>query len=197
MNRPAAAACGWSSNSKKAPTPAVVENQLYQLTPLQSTFSIMNIVLVRGQPRTVGLKELIQHYIEHRADVVRRRTAFRLRKAQQEAHRIEGLIYAVCDLDEVIRLIRASRTRDEAIEKLLARGFRIRPDHPYAPRIPQRFLNQSAANDARLSRVQAEAIGPAATDSIGRAGNRQAVEEYASCWGRSRNTRRSWPANSA
>lgn len=142
---------------KKGADPRVVENQLYELTPLQSTFSILNIALVHGQPRTLSLKELIQAYIDHRVEVIRRRTAFRLRKAQQEAHRIEGLIYAVCDIEEVIKLIRSSRTREEAIEKLLARSFRIPPDHPYAPRIPQRL--REAGDEVRLSRAQAEAIG--------------------------------------
>ncbi len=144
---------------KKGSDPVVVENQLYELTPLQSNFSILNIALVRGQPRTLGLKDLLQLYIDHRIDVIRRRTAFRLRKAQQEAHRVEGLIYAVCDIDEVIKLIRSSRTRDEAIEKLMVRGFRIAPDHAYAPRIPARFMQRSAAGEIRLTRTQAEAIG--------------------------------------
>jgi DNA gyrase subunit A len=144
---------------KRGTDPAVVENQLYQMTPLQSTFSIINIALVKGQPRTLNLKELLQLYVEHRIEVIRRRTAFKLRKAQQEAHRIEGLIYAVCDIDEVIKLIRSSRTRDEAIEKLMARGFRIPPDHPFAPQIPDRLKAQTADAEIRLSRTQAEAIG--------------------------------------
>jgi len=144
---------------KRGTDPAVVENQLYQQTPLQSTFSIINIALVKGQPRTLGLKQLIELYIEHRIEVIRRRTAYRLRRAQQEAHRIEGLIYAVCDIDEVIKLIRSSRTRDEAIEKLMTRGFRIPADHPYAPQIPRRLMDATADNDARLTRLQAEAIG--------------------------------------
>lgn len=144
---------------KKGADPNVVENQLYSLTPLQSTFSIMNITLVNGQPRTLGLKELIDQYIIHRLDVIRRRTAYRLRKAQQEAHRIEGLIYAVCDIDEVIKLIRESRTREEAIEKLMLRGFRIPNDHPAAPKLPERFLAATADQDARFTRVQAEAVG--------------------------------------
>ncbi len=144
---------------KTGADPATVENQLYSLTPLQSTFSIINIALVNGQPKTLGLKELIQCYIDHRVDVTRRRTAYKLQQAQQEAHRIEGLIYAVCDIDEVIRLIRASKTRDEAIEKLMQRGFRIPADHEYAPQIPQRLLDVSSENDVALTRVQAEAIG--------------------------------------
>ena len=144
---------------KRGADPAVVENQLYQMTPLQTTVSIINIALVKGQPRTLGLKDLLQLFIEHRVEVIRRRTAYRLQQAQHEAHRIEGLIYAVCDIDEVIRLIRSSRTREEAIEKLTSRGFRIPKNHPYAPQIPQRLLDQSAENDIHLSRYQAEAIG--------------------------------------
>jgi DNA gyrase subunit A len=144
---------------KRGADPTVVENQLYSMTPLQSTFSIINIALVRGEPRTLGLLDLIRLFIEHREDVIRRRTNYRLQQAQQEAHRIEGLIYAVCDIDEVIRLIRESRTREEAIEKLMARGFRIPADHPYAPQIPQRLREATAEDDARLTRVQAEAIG--------------------------------------
>ncbi len=145
---------------RKGADPDVVENQLYQLTPLQSTFSIINIALVNGQPQTLGLKDLIRLYVQHRIEVIRRRTAFRLRHAQQNAHRIEGLIYAVCDLDEVIKLIRQSRTREEAIDKLMVRGFRIPANHArFAPRIPERFKARTAAEEVRLSRVQAEAIG--------------------------------------
>ncbi len=144
---------------KRGSDPNVVENQLYSLTPLQSTFSIINIALVRGQPRTLPLKDILGEYIAHRLEVIQRRTAYRLQQAQQDAHRIEGLIYAVCDIDEVIQLIRSSRTRDEAIEKLMQRGFRIPADHPYAPQIPTRLLNASAENEVRLTRVQAEAIG--------------------------------------
>ena len=118
---------------KKAADPSVVENQLYQMTPLQSTFSVINIALVKGQPRTLGVLELLSLFIQHRVVVIRRRTAFRLREALREAHRIEGLIYAVCDIDAIIKLIRGSRTREEAIEKLMARGYRIPEDHAYAP----------------------------------------------------------------
>lgn len=143
---------------KRGASPEAVENQLYALTPLQSTFSMINIALVKGQPRTLTLRQMIDYYLEHRVEVIRRKTAYLLNKAQQEAHRIEGLIYAVCDIDEVIRLIRASTTRDEAIEKLMARGFRIPADHAYAPKIPQRLLDASQ-DDIRLTRVQAEAIG--------------------------------------
>jgi DNA gyrase subunit A len=147
---------------RKDADPNVVLNQLWRFTSLQATFSIMNIALVHRQPRTLGLKELIDHFVHHRKEVITRRTQFLLRRAQQEAHLKEGLIYAVCDIDEVIRLIRTSSTRDEAIEKLMARGFRIPPDHPAAPKIPQRLKDQaanSADGEVALSRAQAEAIG--------------------------------------
>lgn len=147
---------------KKNADAEVVLNQLYRYSSLQTTFSIMNIALVNRQPRTLGLKELIELFIEHRQEVIVRRTRHLLRKAQQEAHIKEGLIYAVCDIDEVIRLIRTSKTRDEAIDRLMARGFRIPADHPAAPTIPQRMLDQAAASPegmVRLSKAQAEAIG--------------------------------------
>lgn len=144
---------------KKGADPAIVENQLYQFTPLQSTFSIINIALVNHQPRTLSLRQMIDCYIEHRVDVIRRRTAHLLKEARKKAHILEGLIYAVCDIDEVIRLIRASSTRDEAIERLMGRRFRIAPDHKYAPRIPRALLDRAGGEGVALTKVQAEAIG--------------------------------------
>ncbi len=143
---------------KKGADPAIVENQLYQFTPLQSTFSIINIALVNHQPRTLSLRQMIDCYIEHRVEVIRRRTAHLLKEARKKAHILEGLIYAVCDIDEVIKLIRASSTRDEAIERLMERRFRIAPDHKYASGIPRRLLDR-AADGVALTKVQAEAIG--------------------------------------
>jgi DNA gyrase subunit A len=121
---------------------------------------MINIALVKRQPRTLGLKELITNFIDHRREVITRRTRFLLRKAQQRGHILEGLIFAVCDIDEVVRLIRSSSTRDEAINKLRQRAFRIAPDHPYAPKIPQRLLDRATADAGTLlSQAQAEAIG--------------------------------------
>jgi DNA gyrase subunit A len=146
---------------KKGADPEVVLNQLYRFSSLQTTFSIMNIALVNRQPRTLGLRELIDLFIDHRKEVITRRTRYLLRQAQQEAHLKEGLIYAVCDIDEVIRLIRTSKTREEAIDRLMARGFRIPADHPAAATIPQRLKDQiaNAGGEVALSRAQAEAIG--------------------------------------
>jgi DNA gyrase subunit A len=148
---------------KKGADPAVVENQLYQYTPLQQTFSIMNIALVNRQPRTLTLKEMLELYIRHREDVIRRRTNHLLREAKKKAHVLEGMIYAVCDIDEVIRIIRASATREEAIQGLMARRFRIPPSHPHAARLPKRLTEMLAAAEPlggiALTRVQAETIG--------------------------------------
>ena len=114
---------------------------------------------MNGQPRTLPLRSLVDLYVDHRKDVIRRRTAYLLRQAKQQAHKLEGLIYAVCDIDEVIRIIRAARTREEAIEGLMARAFRIARTHPYAPKIPQSVIAKTEPDGARLTRVQAEAIG--------------------------------------
>ncbi len=150
---------------KRGADPAVVENQLYQFTPLQITFSIHNIALVNRQPRTLSLIELIRYYIDHRFDVIRRRTSHLLAEARKRAHVLEGMIFAVCDIDDVIRLIRASQTRAEAIDRLIEKRFQIPATHPFAPKIPDRLMKVVRAADARaggggvsLTRVQAETI---------------------------------------
>ncbi len=148
---------------KKGADPAVVENQLYLNTPLQQTFSIINIALVNRQPRTLGLKELIECYIDHRVEVIRRRTQHLLREAKKRAHVLEGMIYAVVDIDEIIALIKSSKTREEAIQKLMQRRYSIPAGHPAAPMIPARLMKMVRDADARggtvLTRVQAETIG--------------------------------------
>ncbi len=152
-------ACRIVIDLKKGAEPEVAINQLWQFTPAQVTVSMINIAIVGRRPRTLGLKELIENFILHRREVIVRRTRHLLKKAQQKAHLLEGEIYAVCDIDEVVRLIRSSKTRDEAIEKLRVRNFRIAADHPYAPQIPQSLLERASGDGVRLSRVQAEAIG--------------------------------------
>jgi DNA gyrase subunit A len=145
---------------KKGADPEVVEKQLYQYTPLESVVSIINIAIDNRRPRTMGLKQLLQCYIDHRKEVIRRRTEFMLREAKKQAHRLEGLIYAVCDIDEVIRLIRSCSTRDEAIDQLMARRFRIAPVGRAAEIVPERLIAASNEGEgAALTRVQAEAIG--------------------------------------
>ena len=115
------------------------------------------------RPVTLGLKELIEHYIDHRVEVVRRRTEHLLREARRKAHLLEGQIYAVVDIDEVIRIIRSSTTREQAIERLMERRYRIPPEHPAAKQVPQRLLDHVAKFErlggVALTRQQAEQIG--------------------------------------
>lgn len=92
----------------------VVLNKLYKYTALQSSFSVNSIALVKGRPMLLNLKDLIANFIEHRMDVVTRRTRFELKKAQERAHILEGLIIAVDNIDEVVKIIRASRTPQDA-----------------------------------------------------------------------------------
>ncbi len=92
----------------------VVLNKLYKMTQMQASFSVNNVALVNGRPRTLNLKDLLQAFIDHRHDVVIRRTQFELRKARERAHILEGLMIAVQNIDEVIAIIRGSETPDEA-----------------------------------------------------------------------------------
>jgi DNA gyrase subunit A len=106
---------------RKDVVPSVVLNKLYKFTELQSSFSVNNVALVDGRPYTLTLKELLTNFIDHRHDVVTRRTKFELRKAEERAHILEGLIIAVDNIDEVIAIIRGSKTPDEARKGLMDR----------------------------------------------------------------------------
>jgi DNA gyrase subunit A len=99
--------------------PHAVLDELYRLTPLQESFSINNVALVDGEPRTLGLLELCRYFLEHRVTVTRRRCEFRLRKAENRAHILEGLILALAAIDEVVALIKSSRDGATAREKLM------------------------------------------------------------------------------
>ncbi len=99
----------------------VVLNKLFKMTALQTSFSVNCIALVHGRPKTLTLKDCIAHFVEHRHDVVIRRTRYDLRKAQERAHILEGLIIASDNIDEVVRIIRASKTPQAAIEGLMQR----------------------------------------------------------------------------
>ncbi len=160
----------------------VVINQLYQYTPLQSTFSIINIALVNRQPRTMGLKEMMEHFIDHRKVVIRRRTAFRLKKARQRAHILEGLILALADIHtqeaaprgaggtiEVMGIIEMLRNRKispdvpTAKANLMRKLFTVDEALTWRKMIPGAFLKRinQAAKDfggMTLSAAQADAI---------------------------------------
>lgn len=109
---------------KQGAIPEVVLNNLYKYSALQSSFGIIDLALVNGVPRTLTLREMLQHYIDHQVDVVTRRTRFDLAKARARAHILEGLLLALDHIDEVISIIRSSRTDTQASERLIERfGF--------------------------------------------------------------------------
>ncbi|MER7181575.1 DNA topoisomerase IV subunit A [Streptomyces hyaluromycini] len=101
--------------------PEAVLEQLYKLTPMEESFGINNVALVDGQPLTLGLKELLEVYLDHRFEVVRRRSEFRRTKRRDRLHLVEGLITALVDIDEVIRLIRSSENSADAKQRLMER----------------------------------------------------------------------------
>ena len=106
---------------KRDANASVVLNKLYKMTMLQTSFGVNNVALVHGRPRLLNLKELIKYFVEHRHEVVIRRTRYDLRKAKERAHILEGLIIASDNIDEVIRIIRAAKTPNEAVTNLMAR----------------------------------------------------------------------------
>ena len=106
---------------KRDANAGVVLNKLFKMTALQSSFSVNNIALVKGRPKCLTLKDMIKCFVEHRHEVVIRRTQFELRKAKERAHILEGLIIASDNIDEVVRIIRAAKTPNEAIQNLMNR----------------------------------------------------------------------------
>ena len=145
---------------KRDADPEVVLNQLYQFTPLQDSFSLIFLALVDGKPRVLSLKELLAEFIRHRETVIRRRTQFLLAKARQRKHTIEGLLLALANIDEVIRVIRSSSTQPEAKERLMqietpaAMLRRALGDEGFAAV----ELERGAAPTYTLTPVQADAI---------------------------------------
>ncbi|MFT4521557.1 MAG: DNA gyrase subunit A [Bacteroidia bacterium] len=106
---------------KRDAIPNIILNQLYKFTPLQTSFSVNNIALVKGRPEMLNLKDMIHHFVEHRHEVVVRRTEYELDEAKKKAHILEGLLIAIENLDEVIKLIRASSTPEDARNGLISR----------------------------------------------------------------------------
>src|SRR5436853_5609726 len=106
---------------KRDAIPDIVLNNLYKLTPMQQSFGVINLAIINGQPRTLNLIDTLNIFIEHRREVVTRRTRFELRKAEARAHILEGLKKALDNLDAVISLIRKSKTNVEAREALIER----------------------------------------------------------------------------
>ncbi|MBV9669340.1 MAG: DNA gyrase subunit A, partial [Acidobacteriales bacterium] len=141
---------------KRGAEAQIVLNQLYKHTQMQENFSMIFLAIANGAPREMGLVEALQHFIDHRIDIVRRRTAYLLRKAQEREHILEGLRIALDNLDEVIKLIRSSGSRAEAKEKLLDAKFKIL-DAAMVERL-KAAGTLLAHNQGRLSGRQADAI---------------------------------------
>jgi len=143
---------------KKGAESSVVINQLYKFTPLQSTFSIINIALVNRAPRTLNLRDMLYYFLEHRKDVIRRRTIFLLRRARQRAHILEGLILAVADIDAIIELIKKSPDVPTAKERLMKYQLSLTEDATVRKLLPDSFLNRTVGKPQNLTGVQADAI---------------------------------------
>jgi DNA gyrase subunit A len=143
---------------KKGAEPEVVINQLYRYTPLQSTLSIINIALVNRAPRTLTLKEMLIGYLDHRKEVIRRRTMFLLRRARQRAHILEGLVLAVADIDEIIRIIRSSPDVPTARQRLMDHPLRLTEAATVRKLLPDAFVERASGTDQYLTGVQADAI---------------------------------------
>ncbi|MCK4340765.1 MAG: DNA gyrase subunit A [Phycisphaerae bacterium] len=143
---------------KKDANVKVVMNQLWKYTPLQSSIHAQNIVLVNRIPKTLNMKQLIELFVKHRVEVIRRRTMYLLRKARQRAHVLEGLILAVADIDEIIRIIRQSPDVDTARERLMAKTLRLSEQAAVRHLLPQVFVDRVTTTDQHLTRTQADAI---------------------------------------
>ncbi|RJP33982.1 MAG: DNA gyrase subunit A [Phycisphaerales bacterium] len=136
----------------------VIINQLYRYSPLQSNFNVMNVALVGRQPQVLTLKQMLSLYVEHRMDVIRRRTRFLLRRAKQRAHILEGLILAVGDIDAIIRVIRESPDPPAARQRLIDRPLRLAEAATLRKLLPESFVSRVTAKDQHLTGVQAAAI---------------------------------------
>ncbi|HCK40838.1 MAG: DNA gyrase subunit A [Pirellulales bacterium] len=145
---------------KRDADPDVVLNQLYKFSPLQDSFSIIFLALVDGKPRVMNLKEMLEEFVRHRVTVIRRRTLFLLAKARRRKHTVQGLLLAHANIDEVIRVIRASKTQPEAKQALMA----IKTPSALLQRalgdvgFAQFQEERGVAEDYSLTPVQADAI---------------------------------------
>ncbi len=137
--------------AKRGEDPNVVLNQLFQFSPLQDTFSVIMLALVDGRPKTLPLKDFLRLFVEHRVNVIRRRTQYQLREARKRAHILEGLLIALHHIDEIIRVIRSSANPAEARARLM--GLEV------SAQILQKALDDPEAKaTTSLTRMQADAI---------------------------------------
>ena len=137
---------------------AVVINQLFRHSSLQTTFSIMNIALVRGRPLTLPLRDVLAEFVAHRKEVITRRTQFLLDKALARAHILEGLILAVADIDGIVALIKASKDVAAAKQALMKKPLRLAELKILKKLLPEEFVKEKSSQDQFLTDVQTNAI---------------------------------------
>jgi DNA gyrase subunit A len=136
----------------------IVLNKLYRYTQLQNTFAVANIALVNNKPETLNIKQMLSHFIEHRKVVIRRRSRFLLKKCQNRAHILEGLILAVSDIDEIINLIKASPDAPTAKLNLMKKPLRLAESATLQEILPEAFITEKSKTDQFLTGPQADAI---------------------------------------
>jgi DNA gyrase subunit A len=136
--------------------PEALLEQLYRMTPLEDSFGINNVALVGGQPRTLGLREALRVYVDHRLDVVRRRTGFRRQKAADRLHLVEGLLIAILDIDEVITVIRSSEDTAQARERLMTVFDLTQIQADYILEMPLRRLTKYSRIELEREKTQLE-----------------------------------------
>lgn len=143
---------------KKDADSQVVLNKLYRYTSLQTTFAVQNIALVNNRPETLNIRQMLQAHINHRLEVIVRRTRHLLKKFRQRAHILEGLILAVSDIDDIINLIKASPDAPTAKERLMKKPLRLAESETLRKILPASFIADKSRNDQFLSAAQSDAI---------------------------------------
>jgi DNA gyrase subunit A len=143
---------------KKDADAEIVLNKLWRYTPLQTTFAIANIALVNNRPETLTIREMLDHFLEHRKEVIRRRSRFLMKRARNRAHILEGLILAVSDIDEIIELIKRSPDVPTAKLNLMKKPLRLAESETLRKLLPQDFVRDKSQGDHFLTGPQADAI---------------------------------------
>ena len=174
---------------KKGEDPNVIVNQLFEYSPLQDTFSMIMLALVNGRPRTLPLLELLRLFIEHRINVIRRRTQHQLRQARQRAHIIEGLLIALAYIDEIIRVIRSSANPAEARTRLMGIAVSAEILKRSAQRPRGQGIDRPHPKSGRRHPLDAVAAIDGPRGGQARAGIRRPQGKHAST------TKRYWPMN--
>jgi len=143
---------------KKDADAEIALNKIYRYTPLQTTFAIANIALVNSRPETLTIREMLDYYLEHRKEVIRRRSQFLLKRARNRAHILEGLILAVSDIDEIIELIKKSPDVPTAKINLMKKPLRLAESETLRKLLPAEFVREKSKSDQFLTGPQADAI---------------------------------------